>query len=148
MTTSTPLLDSRAIGVAHYAARAVLERRVAPYGLTFAGVLLLRQLATSGGPLGHEALIAQLGAAATKPADVVRTIEELTSAGLLEPDGPARTGLTDAGRELYAKVSAETAAVASRIYAGISDEDRAVVGRVLALVTERATAELAALDGQ
>ena len=55
--------------------------------------------------------------------------------------------ITDAGRELFDRTSAETAPISARVYAGIPAEDLAAARRVLAHVTERANAELAALAG-
>lgn len=50
-----------------------------------------------------------------------------------------------AGHELIAAASAEIAPITARIWGGIPAKDLAAAGRVLALVTERASAELAAL---
>lgn len=58
----------------------------------------------------------------------------------------AHLGPTDAGRELLASVGTRTAPISARIWGGIPAEDLAAAGRVLALVTERADAELAALN--
>ncbi|MFJ3305171.1 MarR family winged helix-turn-helix transcriptional regulator [Streptomyces sp. NPDC086549] len=143
MTTTAPIVDSRVIGLAHYAARAVLERVLAPYGVTFQQSVTLRLVAVADGPTGRDTLAdGVVGAVKADASDAHGTIDELIAAGLLAEEEPAHIRITDAGRELYTKVSAETGAVAARIYDGISDEDRAVAGRVLTLVTERANAEL------
>jgi DNA-binding MarR family transcriptional regulator len=52
--------------------------------------------------------------------------------------------VTEAGRELYERVTAETGAISARLYAGVPEADLVVAGRVPAQVTERADAELAA----
>ncbi|WNM33197.1 MarR family transcriptional regulator [Streptomyces sp. Li-HN-5-11] len=144
MTTTTPLVDSRVIGLAHYAARAVLERVLARHGVTFQQSVTLRLASVADGPLERERLtddvVASLKIAAAEAHD---TIEELIAARLLAPEPPSHVRITDTGRELYETSSAETGAIAARIYAGIPTEDRAVAGRVLTLVTERANAELA-----
>ncbi|MGW2639112.1 MarR family winged helix-turn-helix transcriptional regulator [Streptomyces sp. NPDC001348] len=148
MTTSAPLVDGRVIGLAHYASRAVLERVLAPYGVTFQQFVALRLAAVADGPVRADDLVdGVVTTVKAAAADVRGTVEELVTAGLLAPEEPLRIRLTDAGRELYAKGSAETAAVAARLYAGIPEEDRAAAGRLLTLVTERANAELAALAG-
>ncbi|MFF4019715.1 MarR family transcriptional regulator [Streptomyces sp. NPDC001843] len=148
MTTSTPVVDGRVIGLAHYASRAVLERVLAPYGVTFQQFVTLRLAAVADGPVRTDDLVdGVVTTVKSRAADVRATVEELVDAGLLAPEEPFRVRVTDAGRGLYAKGSAETAAVATRLYAGIPEEDRAAAGRVLTLVTERANAELAALDG-
>ena len=77
--------------------------------------------------------------------EVHRVLDELIAAQLLTPDGSCDVRITDAGRELYATTSGETAPITARIYDGIPAEDLAVTGRVLSLITERAGAELTAL---
>ncbi|MEV0182338.1 MarR family winged helix-turn-helix transcriptional regulator [Streptomyces sp. NPDC050625] len=147
MTTSAPVVDGRVVALAHYAARAVLERVLSPYDVSFQQFITLRLAAVADGPVERDALIDGVtGAVKVDASDVYVTVDELITAGLLTEEGPSRVRITGAGRELYAKGSAETAAVAARIYDGISEEDRAVAGRVLTLVTERANAELAALS--
>ncbi|MEV6118025.1 MarR family winged helix-turn-helix transcriptional regulator [Streptomyces sp. NPDC052109] len=149
MTTTAPLVDPRTIALAHYASRAVLERVLAPYGTTFLQNVTLRLVAVADGPLDRAALVDSVtDAVKVDTADAHRTVEELVSAGLLVTAEASRVGITEAGRELYARTSAETAPVSARVYAGISEEDRAVTGRVLALITERANAELAALEAR
>jgi DNA-binding MarR family transcriptional regulator len=149
MTTTAPIVDPRVIGLAHYASRAVLERVLASYGLTFQQQITLRLAVVADGPVERAHLVAGVVAALkADPDDVADTVEELITAGLLAPQAPSGTGVTDAGREMYAKVTAETGPVTARIYAGISEQDRAVTGRVLTLITERADAELAALEAR
>jgi DNA-binding MarR family transcriptional regulator len=147
MTTTAPLVDSRVIGLAHYAARAVLERVLARHGVTFQQSVTLRLASVADGPLERERLIDDVVAGLKITAAEARdTIEELIDARLLAPEFPSRVRITDMGRELYRTSSAETGAVAARIYAGIPAEDRAVAGRILTLVTERANAELTAME--
>jgi DNA-binding MarR family transcriptional regulator len=147
MNTTAPLVDSRVIGLAHYAARAVLERVLARHGVTFQQSVTLRLASVADGPLERERLIDDVVAGLKITAAEARdTIEELIDARLLAPEFPSRVRITDMGRELYRTSSAETGAVAARIYAGIPAEDRAVAGRILTLVTERANAELTAME--
>ncbi|MET8769806.1 MarR family transcriptional regulator [Streptomyces sp. NPDC004658] len=144
MTTTAPRVDSRAIGLAHYALRAVLERVLAPHGISFLQSVTLRLTAVADGPVERAALVdGVIGTVKVDEGDAQRAIEDLTAAGLLAPEGPSAVRLTDAGRAVYATSSAEAATVSARLYAGISEEDRAVAGRVLTLLTERADAELA-----
>ncbi|MFD8754674.1 hypothetical protein ACFV0O_27360 [Kitasatospora sp. NPDC059577] len=59
-------------------------------------------------------------------------IEELTAGELLEPD-PAETSrlrLTDTGRGLHERTTAEISGITDRLYAGAPAEDLAVAGRV------------------
>ncbi|MEU3825731.1 MarR family transcriptional regulator [Streptomyces sp. SID161] len=146
MTTTTPRADGRTIGLAHYASRAVLEHVLAPHGVSFLQFVTLRAAVLADGPVERGTLTDGVtGTVKAAGSEVRRVTQELTSAGLLAADGPARVRATDAGRELYATGSTEVAAVSARLYADIPEEDRAVAGRVLALVTERADAELATL---
>ncbi|MGV9270529.1 MarR family transcriptional regulator [Kitasatospora sp. NPDC003701] len=142
-STTAPVADARALGLAHYAARGVLEHVLAGHGLTFQQQVALRAAVTADTPQTPEQLAAQLrGSLKADPADVRATLDELLAARLLVADG-AHLLPTDAGRELLAAVAAQTAPVTARIWGGIPAEDLAAAGRVLALVTERANAELA-----
>lgn len=137
--------DARALGLAHYAARGLLEHVLARHGVTFQQQIALRAAVTAEAPQPAEALVAQVqGTLKADPAGVRATLDELRARGLLVADG-AHLRPTDAGRELLAAVAAGTAPVSARVWGGIPAEDLAAAGRVLALVTERANAELAAL---
>lgn len=146
MTTTAPRVDSRVIGLAHYALRAVLERVLAPHGISFLQSVTLRLASLADGPVERAALVAGVvDTVKVAENDAERAVEDLTAAGLLAPEGARALRLTDAGRGVYTTSSAEAAAVSARLYAGVGEEDRAVAGRVLALLTERAEAELAGL---
>ncbi|MEU9591697.1 MarR family transcriptional regulator [Streptomyces sp. NPDC048219] len=145
MTATAPVADARALGLAHYAARGVLEHFLARRGVTFQQQTALRAAVTADAPRTPDDLVTEVGASLkADPASVRATLDELLAARLLVADGE-RLRPTDAGRELIAGVAAETAPVSARIWGGIPAEDLAAAGRVLALVTERADAELAAL---
>jgi DNA-binding MarR family transcriptional regulator len=148
-SAAAPSLNGRVIALAHYAARAALETVLTRYDLTFQQSVTLRVVAVAGGPVTREEVVDQvvdslkIGAAEVRgvldelaAAELVAAVERPTEAGLV--------AITDAGREVHARTTAETGAVSARIYAGIPAEDLAVAGRVLGLVTERANAELAA----
>ncbi|MGW0615664.1 MarR family transcriptional regulator [Streptomyces sp. NPDC002788] len=146
MTTTAPLLDPRVIALAHYAARAVLESVLARHGVTFQQCVTLRLAAVADGPVGREQLLDGVtGALKIDTDEVSDVVDGLISARLLATDGASEVRITDAGRELYARTSGETAPITARIYDGIPTEDLAVAGRVLSLITRRADAELAGL---
>ncbi|WP_448316452.1 MarR family transcriptional regulator [Streptomyces sp. CO7] len=141
-----PAADARVLGLAHYAARGVLERVLARHGLTFQQQVVLRAAATADTPPTADDLVAQVqGSLKAAEADVRATLDELVARRLLVADG-AHLCPTDEGRELLAVTAAEVAPVSARIWSRIPAEDLAAAGRVLALVTERADAELAAMD--
>ncbi|MET9731048.1 MarR family transcriptional regulator [Streptomyces sp. NPDC006458] len=145
-TTAAPSVDPRVIGLAHYAGRAVLEHVLGRHGATFQQQITLRLVVTAETPLERDALAAQVTASLKIPeTEVLAVVDGLIGQGLAAAEGTA-VRATDAGRKLYATVSAETGPISARIYAGIPAEDLAVAGRVLTVITERADAELAALE--
>jgi hypothetical protein len=145
MTTTEPVADARALGLAHYAARAVLESVLDRHGATFQQQITFRLVVVAGQPVEHEALVAQVVALKVEAAEARGVIAELGAKGLVTVDG-SDVRVTDAGRDFYTRVSAETGEISARIWGGIPAEDLAAAGRVLATVTERADAELAALS--
>ncbi|MFE2553753.1 MarR family transcriptional regulator [Streptomyces sp. NPDC059355] len=145
MTITAPAADARILGLAHYAARGVLEHILARHGVTFPQQVALRAAVTADAPQTPHDLITQIhGSLKADPADIRAAVDELLAGQLLTVDG-AHLRPTEAGRELLAAVAADTAPVTARVWGGIPAEDLAAAGRVLALVTERANAELAAL---
>ncbi|MBC2902289.1 winged helix DNA-binding protein [Streptomyces cupreus] len=146
MTTTTPLVDPRVIALAHYAGRALLEKVLDRHGATFQQSVTLRLVAIADGPVERDHLVdGVVGALKIDAAEAHTVVDELINAELLSSQEPSQVRITDAGRKLYDRTSAETAPISARIYAGIPTEDLAAAGRVLTLITERANAELAAL---
>jgi DNA-binding MarR family transcriptional regulator len=144
-STTAPVADARALGLAHYAARGVLEHVLARHGATFQQQVALRAAVTADTPQTPDDLVTQVqGSLKADPAGIRATLDELVAKQLLVADG-AHLRPTDAGRELLATIGAETAPITARIWGGVPADDLAAAGRVLALVTERANAELAAL---
>ncbi|MFE0800751.1 MarR family transcriptional regulator [Streptomyces sp. NPDC058812] len=142
---TVPAADARVLGLAHYAARGVLEHFLARHGVTFQQQIALRDAANAEAPPTRADLVERVrGSLKADPAAVHAALDELLAKHLLATDG-AHLRPTDAGRELLAAVGAVTAPVSARIWGGIPAEDLAAAGRVLTLVTERAEAELAAL---
>jgi DNA-binding MarR family transcriptional regulator len=146
MTTTTALLNPRVIALAHYASRALLENVLARHGATFQQSVTLRLVAVADEAVGRDRLVdGVVGALKIDAAEAHSVVDELIAAGLLAPQESSRVRITDAGRELYDRTTAETAPLTARVYADIPTEDLAAAGRVLSLITERADAELAAL---
>ena len=143
-TTTTTPADARALGLAHYAARAVLESVLARHGLGFQQQIVLRPVVLADGPVDRARLTADTVTALKADEDSVQgTIDELIAAGLVATDA-SDVRITDAGRALYARITQETSGASARIWGDIPEADLLAAGRVLALVTERANAELAA----
>jgi DNA-binding MarR family transcriptional regulator len=146
MTTTAPVADARALGLAHYAARAVLESVLDRHGATFQQQITLRLAVVAEEPVEHDALVSQVvGSLKVDAGDARGVIAQLAARGLVTVDGSV-VRVTDAGRDFHTRVSAETGEISARIWGGIPAEDLAAAGRVLATVTERADAELAALS--
>ncbi|MBT2378655.1 MarR family transcriptional regulator [Streptomyces sp. ISL-111] len=144
-TAPAPTATARELGLAHHAARGVLENVLARYGATFPQQIALRAAITADTPQAPDDLVARVhDSLKADPAGIRAVLDELRAKGLLVAEG-AHLRPTDAGRALFAAVAAETAPISARIWGGIPAEDLAAAGRVLALVTERADAELAAL---
>ncbi|MEU3193294.1 MarR family transcriptional regulator [Streptomyces sp. NPDC006992] len=140
MTTTTPA-DARMLGLAHYAARGVLEHVLARHGVTFLQQVTLRALVTAEAPQTREEVVTRVrGSLKADPVEIHATLDELRAGQLVLADDP-HLRPTDRGRELLAAVGAETAPISARIWGGIPEEDLAAAGRVLTLVTERANAQ-------
>jgi len=146
MTTITaPRANGRTIALAHYAGRAVLESVLTRYGLVFQQQITLRLVAVNDGPVGRDHLVEEVVSSLKIDRAAVQTVvDELITAKLIEAEA-SDVRITDAGREVYDRVTTETNVISARIYAGIPAEDLETAGRVLTLVTERANAELAAV---
>ncbi|MFE2415801.1 MarR family winged helix-turn-helix transcriptional regulator [Streptomyces hokutonensis] len=143
--TTTPPANARMLGLAHYAARAVLESVLTRHGLGFQQQIVLRPLALAAGPVDRGQLAADTVASLKVGEDSVQgTIDELIAAGLVETDA-SDVRITDAGRELFERITKETSAASARIWGDLPEEDLLAAGRVLTLVAERANAELAAV---
>ncbi|ACU70893.1 conserved hypothetical protein [Catenulispora acidiphila DSM 44928] len=146
-TIAAPPLNARVIALAHYAGRALVERVMAGHGSSFLQNVTLRAAAVADGSITPDALAAEVtDALKIDKSDADAVIEELITANLMEADpiDPSWIQLTDAGRDLYARSSADTGAIAARLYDGIPAEDLKIAGRVLTLIAQRANAELAA----
>ncbi|MFB6808282.1 MarR family transcriptional regulator [Streptomyces sp. NPDC056387] len=146
MTSTAPLADARLLGLAHYAARGLLEHVLSRHGITFTQQVALRAAITADTPQTPQELSARIhDSLKTDSADIHAVLDELLARQLLTLDG-AHIHPTDTARELLTAIGADTAPVTARVWGGIPAEDLAAAGRVLALVTERANAELAALS--
>lgn len=108
-STTAPVANARTLGLAHYAARGVLEHVLARHGATFQQQVTLRAAVTADAPQTPDDLVTQVqGSLKADPADIRATLDELLAKQLLVADG-AHLRPTDAGRELLAAIGAETA---------------------------------------
>ncbi|MEV5568403.1 hypothetical protein AB0L06_00015 [Spirillospora sp. NPDC052269] len=136
---ATPALNGQIIGRAHYATRAVLERRLERLGLTFPQSLAVGALAA--GDKNRDQVIVQLTSSLKiARADAEAVVDSLPATGLVESSTLA---LTDAGRSFHAEIAAETVKILDLLYADLPADELAVAARILITLTERANAELA-----
>ncbi|MEU7799736.1 MarR family winged helix-turn-helix transcriptional regulator [Micromonospora arborensis] len=145
--STTPTLNGQVIGQAHYATRALLDRAVAPLGLTFEQVITLNVLAD--GAVERARLVHRLTTTLKidEPA-VHEVIAQLVDADLTRVDDGAAeplVRLTDAGHATQRRVGAAVADITTRLYGDIPTDEASVAAQVLTLVTQRANAALAAL---
>ncbi|WP_416970948.1 MarR family transcriptional regulator [Streptomyces sp. 4F14] len=142
-------VNGRTIGLAHHAGRAVAERVLDRHGIGFLDHLALRAALAADGPFTPDDLADRLSDDLKNDHAVSKeAVTYLAARGYLEFfDGPRLLRPTDAGRALFATASAAVAEVSARLYAGLTEEELTVAGRVLDVVTERANAELAELEG-
>ncbi|MET8323056.1 MarR family winged helix-turn-helix transcriptional regulator [Micromonospora sp. NPDC005189] len=148
--STTPTLNGQVIGQAHYATRSLLERAVAPLGLSFGQVLALNVLAD--GAVDRARLVHRItGTLKIDESAVHEVIDQLVDADLVQVDeGPstsaeAQVRLTDNGHATQRRVSAAVADITARLYGDIPADEASTAARVLTLITQRANAELAAI---
>ncbi|GAB3935353.1 hypothetical protein [Micromonospora vulcania] len=142
--STPPILNGQVIGQAHYATRALLERALAPLGVSFGQSVALNALAQ--GATERTRLVQRMtGALKVDESIVHEAIAGLVDAGLAQvDDATAQVSLTETGRATQARIGAAIAAITARLYADIPTDEMSSAARVLTLVTQRANAELAA----
>ncbi|MEU9862463.1 hypothetical protein AB0D99_16490 [Streptomyces sp. NPDC047971] len=139
-TSSAPLLDGQAIGIAYHAIAAVRDRLLAASGLTFHQSVALNAVAAG---LDRADAVDRLVATLKVGEPEARALlDELADAGLI--DGP-RVAVTDKGASLRREFADAVAGLTERLYGEIPVAEREVAARALAHVTARANAELAGL---
>ncbi|MFI6942537.1 MarR family transcriptional regulator [Streptomyces sp. NPDC050418] len=143
--TTAPAVNGQTVALAHYATKAVLEKALAPTGLTYLQSLTLNFAAAQGGSVTRTQITDRLQEAFKIDHEAALTpVTELLTAGLLAPDAtdPSTVHLTPRGASLQQETSPLGPTIAARLYEGFTPEELATAGRVLATVTSRANAEL------
>ena len=146
-TASTPVADARMLGLAHYAARGVLERVLTKHGLTFQQHVALRAAVAAEPSTSPAKLAAQIQQSLkADPGEAVAILDDLITRDLLTvgQDGIAPSA---SGQALFEAAGAQAAPIVARVWAGIEPDDLVAAGRVLTLVTEHANTELQLLPG-
>ncbi|MPY94352.1 MAG: MarR family transcriptional regulator [Acidimicrobiia bacterium] len=110
------------------------QQELAPLGLTWGQLRLLRTLATAGGPLRMGDLARRLGVVARSATSVVDALEAggfLARQGDPEDRRATRVVLTDAGADVLGAVRRRRSAVAGHLLSRLSAEDGATLRRLL-----------------
>jgi hypothetical protein len=140
-----PTLSPRVIGQAEKTMNAILDRQLAGTGLTEPQWVILT-LAITGGGAAEPDTFTRMVAHALKISETEARacVADMVTAQRLQITGeaPAVTA-TDAGRQLYGRISAANIQIVQRLWGDLPAGDLATAGRVLAIITERANAELA-----
>jgi DNA-binding MarR family transcriptional regulator len=141
--STTPAFSTQLIGQTEKTLNAILGRLLAPTGLNEPQWVTLTVAVASGGPIDHGAFVSRIaGSLKIGEAEARARIDELAAEGLFEIDGSTVT-VTDAGKDLQARIRGEVVEITDRMWGDLPPEDLAAAGRVLTTVLERANAELA-----
>ena len=146
MSTS-PTFGTPVIGQTEKALNAILARQLAGTALTEPQWVTLTLTVMSGGSVDREELTGRVaGALKVSDAQAQAHIAELAAEQLvLAADGEeSLVTLTDAGRELHARIRTAVTQITQRLWGDLPAEELATAGRVLSTVLARANAELAA----
>lgn len=147
--SDAPLLNPQLLGQAEAAHRALLQRVLAPAGLSHAHWVALNLLVARGNQSDWQPIAAALvDTLKIEYAEAHETLAGLVDAGLLTAGSapPARARLTEVGQQRHSELRGEVARVVARLYRDLPAQDLATAGRVLATLTLRASAELRVID--
>jgi hypothetical protein len=141
MSTS-PTFSTQLIGQTEKTLNAILDRLLTGTGLDEPQWVTLTIAVTADGPLERDQLVSRVaGAVKIADAQARARIDKLAAAGLLGEGSPVE--VTDAGRQLHARIRSRVVEITDRMWGDLPPEDLAAAGRVLSTVLERASAELA-----
>jgi DNA-binding MarR family transcriptional regulator len=145
--SSTPTFSPQVIGQTEKTLNAILGRLLTGTGVTEPQWVTLTVTVASDGAVDRDQLVTQLtGLLRVSAAEAQGRLAELADAQLLvvPVDAGSPVKVTDAGRELYARIRAAVTEATQRLWGDLPAEDLAVTGRVLSTILTRASAELAA----
>jgi DNA-binding MarR family transcriptional regulator len=140
--STTPTFSTQLIGQTEKTLNAILDRLLTGTGLSEPQWVTLTVAVMSTEAADRDAFASRIAGSLKISDDEARTrIDELVAAGLLEDGSPVR--VTDAGRQLQARIRGEVVEITERMWGDLPPEDLVAAGRVLTTVLERASAELA-----
>jgi DNA-binding MarR family transcriptional regulator len=138
-----PAFTPQLIGQTEKTLNAILDRHLAGAGLTEPQWITLTLALRSAEPVDRAEFAARVsGATKFSEADVEARISDLADAQLLDVTS-GTVAVTDAGRELHARIFAANTDLTERLWGDLPAADLETAARVLAIVLERANAEFA-----
>lgn len=143
-----PSISTRVIGQTEKSLNAILHRQLTGTGLTEPEWVVLTLAVTSGQTLDRDQFTRQAAdALKISQAGAQALIAEMIAAQHLQTagDGSAVT-VTDAARQLHARIRAVVTEITQRLWGDLPPEDLATAGRILTIIAERASAELTRLS--
>jgi DNA-binding MarR family transcriptional regulator len=146
--TRPRVFNGEHIGVAAAASRSVLDALLDSAGITFLRWVVLRRLAGMETPVTRDAAADAVPPVAGDRAAVLRTLDELAGAGLVQAGDTGTVTPTARGRQVFEEITAAAVRAGDKLFDGISADDQLVTKKVLDLITERAQAVRAELTGQ
>jgi hypothetical protein len=142
MSASTAFTP-RLIGETEKTLNAILDRHLAGADLTEQHWITLSLAVVSGGSIDRDQLVRQVSGGAKFSEDDVRArVSELIDRKLLDDSGSDQVIVTDAGREVHARIRSANVELTERLWGDLPAADLEVAARVLATVLERANAEV------
>jgi DNA-binding MarR family transcriptional regulator len=140
--SDTPTLTPQIVGQAENAHKPILDRILAPVGITRNEWIALTLTVASGGAIESGQLAARMTRALKiDDAEAAAAVGQLTAARLMEAAEGLTVRLTDAGQARYQEIRAAVTEVTDRAYGDIPAGDLATAARVLVTITERLSAE-------
>ena len=140
--STAPTFSTQLIGQTEKTLNAILGRLLAGTGLSEPQWVTLTVAVMSGSSIERGAFVSRIaGALRISEGEAQARIDELAAERLFEVDDSAVT-VTDAGKELQARIRGEVVEITDRMWGDLPADDLAAAGRVLTTVLERASAEL------
>ena len=134
------------IGQTEKTLNAILARHLAGAGLTEPQWVTLTLAARNDGPVDRDQFAARVADAAkftlTEAQSRISELAEAQALTLSDSDN-AKVAVSDAGKELHARIRSANIELTERLWGDVPPTDLATAAQVLATVLERANAELA-----
>jgi DNA-binding MarR family transcriptional regulator len=135
--------STQILGQTEKALGAILDRQLAGTGLTEPQWVTLSLAVLTGRPVAADEFTSRTAGVLKVDQGAARVhVDALIEHGLAQVSENEFT-LTEAGRDLHARVRGNIAGITERLWGDLAPADLATAGRVLGIVLDRANAELA-----